>query len=465
MDLAARALRTIRKHDLFPRGARVLVALSGGPDSVALLQILQALEGQGELAIAGAAHFNHQLRGAAAEADERFCVELCATLRMPLDAGRGDVAGFARASGRSIEDAARVARYEFLGAAARRLQADVVAVGHSLDDQAETFLLRLIRGAGARGLAGIRPRAGNVVRPLLDISRDDLRAYAALHHLDFRDDESNADVAFSRNRVRLDLLPRLQHYSPRIIPILAREAALAREDEDFLERVAIAAADSIVLQRKGVSELDATGLRTLHPALASRVARRVLEAAAPGRFVGFQHIEGLLALASGPDGASLALPGVTATRRGDRIVMGEADRPAFANFFRIPLSIPGEVAHGGWAVSAEEVAQPSALQAPACRGEVAMVAAGPLRYPLAVRSRRRGDRFRPLGMGGHARKLQDFLVDRKVARAERDRLPLVVDGDDRIVWVAGQGVAEDFRITEARQGVILLKLRRLGGVG
>jgi tRNA(Ile)-lysidine synthase len=465
MDLAARALRTIRKHDLFPRGARVLVALSGGPDSVALLHILQCLQREGGLAIAGTAHFNHQLRGAAADADERFCVELAAALQLPLDVGRGDVAGFARASGRSIEDAARVARYEFLAAAARRLHAEVVAVGHSLDDQAETFLLRLIRGAGARGLAGIRPRAGIVVRPLLDISRADLRAYAACHRLDFRDDESNADVAFSRNRVRLDLIPRLQRYSPRIVPILAREAGLARDDEDYLERAAIAAAAAVVLRSGRGTELEIAGLQALHPAVSSRVVRRAIESAAPGRFIGCQHIEALLALAGAPEGPSLALPGVTAARRGGRIVLGGADRAPLSNSFRIPLSIPGEVAHDGWSVSAEMVARPSELEAPRGRGAVAVVAADPLRFPLAVRNRRQGDRFRPLGMGGHARKLQDFLVDRKVARADRDELPLVVDRDDRIVWVAGHGVAEDFRITGPRQGVILLKLRRLGGVG
>jgi tRNA(Ile)-lysidine synthase len=465
MELAARALRTVRKHEMFPRGARVFVAVSGGPDSVALLHILRTLERQGELIVAGIGHFNHQLRGADADADERFCRDLAAGEGVPIVVGRAVVAELAREQRRSIEDAARSARYEFLDAAAEQLRADVIAVGHSLDDQAETFLLRLIRGAGARGLAGIRPRTLKVVRPLLEIGRDDLRAYAEQHGLAFREDASNADVRIPRNRVRLELIPLLQEYSPAISSILAREAALAREDEEYLQRIAIDLAGLIVLDREKGTEFDTAALRALPPALSSRVARLALEARAAGRFIGFQHIDGLLELAEAPDGASATLPGQVATRRGDRIVLGSAAEVPFSNSFRFPLSIPGEVALAGWSVSAERVEDASGIEPPPARGRTAVVAADPLLCPLAVRTRRRGDRFNPLGMGGRGRKLQDFFVDRKVERAERDHLPLVVDRDDKIVWVVGQSVAEEFRITQPRRGVILLKARRLGGVG
>jgi len=451
---------------MLPRGARVLVALSGGPDSVALLHILRTLEARGELVVAGAAHFNHQLRGAEADADESFCRDLAAGTGIPFLAGRADVAARARESGRSLEDAARQARYEFLNEAADSAGADAIAVGHSLDDQAETFLLRLIRGAGPAGLAGIRPRAGRVVRPLLDISRPELRQYAAEHGLGFRDDSSNADVRIPRNRVRLELLPLLSQFSPAIAATLAREAALAREDEEFLDRLAIESAASIVLVESGNVTVDVAGLTALPPALASRVTQKAVAAAAPGRFIGFQHIDDLLELArSGAEGAAAALPGVTAVRRGSRIVFGiVSDRP-FSNSFRFPLSIPGEVAVPGWALSAARIEEPEEVTPPPARGNTAVVAAAPLRGPLAVRSRRPGDVFRPLGMHGRGRKLQDFLVDRKIARADRDSLPLVVDQDDRIVWVVGQSVAEDFRVTGPKQGVILLKARRLGGVG
>ena len=450
---------------MLPPGGRVLVALSGGPDSVALLHVLQTLERRGHLVVAGAAHFNHQLRGSEADADELFCRELAASLRLPILVGRGDVRRMASESGRSLEDAARTARYSFLNGAAASLDAVAVAVGHSLEDQAETFLLRLIRGAGPAGLAGVRPRAGIVIRPLLEVPRADLRAYAAEHGLTFREDSSNADVGIPRNRVRVELLPHLQQFSPAIAATLARQAALARVDDEFLEAAAIEWVRSIVLQLEdnGVA-LDALALAALHPALASRVARTALQAAAPGRFIGFQHVDDLLDLTRRADGSAVALPGLVATRKGPRIVMGSAPAAPFANSFSVPLSIPGEVEAAGWNVSADcPTGEP--LQPLVARGHAVVVAAGPLRHPLAVRSRRPGDRFKPIGMGGRGRKLQDFLVDRKIARADRDALPLVVDRDDRIIWVVGQSVAEDFRVTAPEKGVILLKARRLGGVG
>jgi tRNA(Ile)-lysidine synthase len=449
---------------MLPPGGRVLVALSGGPDSVALLHVLQTLERRGHLIVAGAAHFNHQLRGAEADADEVFCRELAASVRVPIIVGRGDVRRMAAESGRSIEDAARTARYSFLNGAAASFAAAAIAVGHSLEDQAETFLLRLIRGAGPAGLSGVRPRAGIVIRPLLEISRADLRAYAAEHGLAFREDSSNADVGIPRNRVRLELLPHLQQFSPAIAETLARQAAVARADDEFLEAAAIESAPLIVLQEDNGVALDAAALAALHPALASRVARTALQAAAPGRFIGFQHVDDLLDLTRRGDGSAVALPGLVATRRGARIELGGAPAVPFANSFSVPLSIPGEVEAAGWNVSAD-CPKSGTLQPLVARGHSVVVAAEPLRYPLAVRSRRPGDRFKPIGMGGRGRKLQDFLVDRKIARADRDALPLVVDREDRIVWVVGQSVAEDFRVTAPEKAVILLKARRLGGVG
>jgi tRNA(Ile)-lysidine synthase len=467
MDLASRVLRTMRTHLMVPRGGRALVALSGGPDSVALLHVLRELETLGELVVAGAAHFNHRLRGAAADADERFCRDLAADLGVALERGSGDVRALARTQHRSVEDAARTARYAFLEAAADRLSADAIAVGHSLDDQAETFLLRLIRGAGPRGLGGIRPKAGRVIRPFLEIPREDVRGYAAERQLIFREDETNADVGIPRNRVRHQLLPFLREFSPAVAEVLAREAEIAREDEDFLGRAAIDLASTIVLITKRGIEVEIEGVRGLHPALASRVVREALNRAAPGQFFGRDHIRAVLALANAADSSAVNVPGLTARREGGRLIVFSGASPeAFSNSFRVPLSIPGEVALPGWTVSAQPLAAvdrpASALRA---RERTVAVAANVLKLPLAVRSRRPGDRFRPLGMGGRGRKLQDFLVDRKVSRTERDTLPLVVDSDDKIVWVVGQSVAEDFRVTGPSQGVILLKARRLGGEG
>jgi len=472
VNLSQRVARTIRRHALLARGGRALVALSGGPDSVALVHLLLELQAEGELSVAGLAHFNHQLRGAAADEDEAFCRAMASALGLPIEVGRADVRAAARDARRSLEDVARELRYAFFEQAADRVAADAIAVGHTLDDQAETFLLRLVRGSGARGLAGILPRAGRVIRPLIDISRADLRQYAADRALAFRTDASNADLSIPRNRVRHELIPYLEReFSPGISRVLAREAATARDDENRLQQEAIEFSGSIVLRVTGGKiEVDASALRSLHPALATRVARHALSMLAPGRFIGFDLVHRLLQLADAAEGEAVDLPGQRAVRSGHVIVLGPPPPrgrvSGLENSFWFPLSIPSEVTldNQGWAVSAEWVDSLGPAGPGPARAAEVVVAADPLTLPLAIRSRRRGDRFRPLGLR-HRKKLQDFLVDRKIPREIRDSLPLVVDGEDRIVWVVGESVAEDFRVTEPSRGVIFLKARRLGGLG
>jgi len=482
-SLATRALETVGRHALLRDGRRVLVALSGGADSVALLLILRELERAGAVVVAGAAHLNHLLRGADADADEAFCAALAARLGVPFLAGRVDVAALARAAKRSLEDAARTARYAFLERAADTLDADAIAVAHTKDDQAETFLLRLLRGAGARGLAAIHPRAGRVIRPLIDLERAALREYLAAAGQAFREDATNADVSIPRNRVRHQLIPLLEsRFSPGVVDVLAREAALARDDEDFLQGEAIKLADRIVLTGRtpGPADihLDIAGLLRAPRALASRVVLGALQRQAGSRPIHFDHVERVFALAAAGSGGAVSLPGQDAVTTGGVIVLrpagpksrGSPKREGGGNSFAFSLSIPGEVALDPQklTVTAEQMPGTDAAQARpmkwAARGAEVGVAAGALRLPLAVRSRRPGDRFRPLGAPG-ARKLQDFFVDRKVPRGERDTVPLVVDASDRIVWVVGQTVAEDFRVTDPSRGVILLKVRHLGGPG
>jgi len=470
MSLSRSVLDTIQRHALLRRNARVLVALSGGSDSVALLRLLRELEQAGELTVVGVAHLNHALRPDAGR-DEQFCRALADELGVAYRSEIIDVRARAAASGISIEDAGRRARYEFFDRVADELNADAIATGHTKDDQAETFLLRLLRGAGPRGLAGIHPRVGRVIRPLLDTSRDELRAYLASLDQAFCDDVTNDDVSIPRNRVRHELLPLLrERFSPSIKDVLAREAFIARQDEDRLEQEAIDLASSIVLrgETRDTVELDRSALIALHPAIAVRVARLALQQVAPARFVGFDHIERLLEFARQPDErGTLSLPGQHVMRRGQTLVLSKARFKPFSNSFQVLLSIPGEVTFGHWAVSAarcRKADQAGELDWEHRRWE-AVLDAEKVSPVLTVRARRPGDRFKPLGMGGREKKLQDLLVDRKIERERRDSLPLVVDEMDRILWVVGEAVSEDFRVTEPSRAVIFLKARRLGGQG
>jgi tRNA(Ile)-lysidine synthase len=479
MELIDRVRRTIATHDLARPETRVVVALSGGSDSVALAHLVRGLDAAGVLRAAGAAHFNHQLR-ASADRDERLSADIARTFGWPFAADRADVAAIARGEKRSIEDAARTARHAFFEWARVELGADVVALGHTRDDQAETFLLRLLRGAGSRGLAAMHPRNGAIIRPLLDCRRAELRAYLAERGAEYVEDESNADVRIPRNRVRAELIPLLQdRFNPSIVDVLADQAELARGEWSWMEDAAnqIAArassgspAPGELVEAVEKAELDRAALLAAPLALRRLVLWRAMTAAAGGRPVAFDHVQDALALLeSGTAGAGIDAPGHRLDLVGSRIVLSSSAAGAVgratkaeANFFRYPLSIPGEVrlAEAGCLISAES--GPAGLEPPAGRNPaVAIVRSDVCRGPLAVRNRRPGDRFHPVGLGGRQKKLQDFFVDRKVARASRDAVPLVVDDSDRIVWVAGYGIDAEFRVTDSTQAVLILRLKQV----
>ena len=372
-----------------------------------------------------------------------------------------DVAALARKERRSIEDAARLARYAFLEDAAR----DVSARGdrHRAYGRRSGRNLAAADSAriGTRGLGAIRPRIGRVIRPLLDVRRDELRRYLADRHEGFREDASNADVAILRNRIRHELLPLIEsRFSSGITDVLGREAVLAQQDEDFLRREAIEKAREIVLINDGAFEerlqIDIPALRSVHPALASRVAHDVLSRLAGSRPISFDHVVGCWIWQPRAETARFSacpasMPSVRAGRsccgRGPwRVTSSRTLSP-----FRCLFQERWRSAPHGWAIRAEVGSEALAAGGNlAARGAEVVVAAGALTLPLEVRNRRPGDRFRPIGAPG-TRKLQDFLVDRKVPRLNRDTLPLVVDGQDRIVWVVGQAVAEGFRVPTPRK--------------
>jgi tRNA(Ile)-lysidine synthase len=462
--LLQRVRQFVGQHALVQPDSRVVAAVSGGSDSVALTHLLRELEASGDLRLAGIAHFNHQLRDRA-DHEEAFVAALAQRLTIPFLAGRGDVRARARRDRRSLESAARDARYEFFESARRHFRADVVALGHTRNDQAETFLLRLLRGAGPRGLAAMHPRNGAIVRPLLDCGRTELRSFLDRRRIEYVEDETNADVSIARNRVRSELLPLLaDRFNPAIVEVLAREAELAREIWSWLE-----SAEGephglrIPASRRGALELDVAHLQQMPPPLRRLVLWRAMNEAAGGKPVSFSHVDAAVRLLSVAKGRADA-PGHRVERRGSRLVL--TDRPADhpTGGFHYPLTIPGEIQlrEAGCAVSAELALRPRTLLAAerSGRGPLAVVRMDVCSGPLAVRNRRPGDLFRPPGLGGR-KKLQDYFVDRKIDVAVRDRVPIVVDGTDRIVWVAGYGIDEAFRVTAASQSVLLLRLRQV----
>lgn len=481
--LAAHVLRSVRAHRTLARGDRVVVAVSGGADSLALLHLLVELSAPLDVTVAGLVHLHHGLRGADADADAALCQDHAARLALPLHLESADVGTLARRARRSVEWAGREARYECFARALDALGGTRLATGHTLDDQAETVLLRLARGAGLAAIAGIRRTRGQIVRPLLDVRHADLVRYLSDRGLPWREDASNADCAIARNRVRHRVIPVLAaELSPCAVEALGRAADIAAHDAELLEHLADTVEPDVLERGTGTVAIRRDALCRQPPAIRRRLVRRAL-ARVSRAAIRAVHVERVLALAGcGGDtpasdpapmrqGARAALPGVTVVGDADRVVVsarspvrGVAPPAQFADEVR-HLPVPGVLSLvAGVDVLAEErpfdTLDPGLLSV---RGSTtAVVDAALVGAPLGVRFRRPGDRLRPLGMMGR-RKLQDVFVDRKVPRAARDRVPLVVDHRDRIVWVAGHVVSEDFRVSPVTTRVLLLKVQPSGG--
>lgn len=459
------------RHLFTPRD-RILVAVSGGPDSVALLALLAELAPAWALELA-ACHVHHGLRGREADEDADFVAALCESLEIPIRIEQLARAGSPwRRAGQSLQEWARAARYAALRRVADDLNMVKIALGHTADDQAETVLLWMLRGAGLTGLAGIPPaREGCIIRPLLGFRRRDLIQYVKGRGLTYRTDSSNATSVYLRNRIRREVLPVLRAINPAIVETLCRQAELLREDEQWMSERTADCLARLLKEEDGRITVRGEDFRALPLALRRRAVRELLRQLSPtGHWPTFRTVSAVLRLMTqAQSGSRLILSGLHVLREYDTILFARTDPQddrshddavrLAARPDGVPLDVPATVK---WPLTDQAIRVRWGERGPAgARGRSRRTAAfdaDRFTPDLRLRSWRPGDVFQPAGMKGHRKKLQDYFSDLKVPRAERHRIPLLV-APEGILWIVGYRQDERFCATAGTGRVLIADVR------
>ena len=469
LPLEQRVLSFIQEHRLVKRRQMLLVAVSGGQDSVCLLHVLCNLQSVLGIKL-HAAHLDHQLRGKESTGDARYVATLAKKLGIPFTIEKRDVRAYQKDHGVSLEEAAREVRYDFLAEVAATIGADRVAVGHTRDDHVETIVLHLVRGTGTRGLRGLEPvtlrqspeRELTIVRPLLEVHRDETAAYCTEYDLRPRQDATNLSLTPLRNRIRLELLPLLKNYNPQVIAALQRTSQIAGDDIAHLEnearhlyqKIASAQGNTIILDRKALLKLSTSMQRYL--------LRLAIENAAGNlKDIEARHIEEILRALHKPAGKQISLPyGLVFAIDYDRYLLG-IDASALSPFPALDgeymIKIPGKTVVSGWQIRAT-ILKPDKLTGKDDNYK-AYFDYNWAGNQLIVRSRQRGDRFQPLGMQ-ETKKISQFMLDARIPRDWRDNIPIVTSGDS-VLWVAGYRIDERVKVTDKTKQVLRLEFTRI----
>jgi tRNA(Ile)-lysidine synthase len=451
-------LATIKKHSMLYSGDGILVGLSGGPDSVCLLYTLNQLKPMFSLRL-NALYIDHRMRPSETEEEISFCARLCRELAVPFTSKSVDVKGHAKEHGMNVQEAARNLRYRLLEEHAHECDAVRIALGHTADDQAETVLMRLLRGSGPTGLGGMPPCRGTVIRPLIETTREQIEKFLKEEEASFVIDSSNAKKDYFRNSIRLGLLPEIKRVNPDIVNTLTRMAEIFRDEERYFDILVTKSLMKMISRKKeNKVELFLSPLEAMDKVIMRRVLRRIIDETRGLREISFSHIEAIMDLIrNGQSGARIYLPGGIRIIKDYSTLIMTSEPPLV--LAASTLSVPGEthLKEAGMLVKAGILDRSGDLLEGTARDTV-FLDADRLSFPLIVRHREKGDFFYPAGFGKR-KKLQDFFVDEKVPRDERDRTPLLVSGEE-IACVLGLRCDERFKVGEETKKVLKLELKK-----
>ena len=448
--------KTIRRFNLFKRGDKILIACSGGADSVCLLHVLLELRKDWELELA-VGHFNHKIRQDSDE-DEKFVEKIARKYSLPFYSASQDVILYAEKRGVNLEEAGRELRYHFLRKISDKAGSARIATAHTMNDQAETVLMRILRGSGSLGLAGIFPVVdGIIIRPLLRVERKEVECFLSRKKIDYRVDKSNFDPVFLRNRIRMELLPYLlKNYEPGLVSSLGRTAEIISEENAELEKMAYKKAQAMIRTEDADISLDLVRLEKLPLALKRRVVRIFIRRLRGDiRDISFADVEAVLQLGSGKE-FHLEKSLVLKNEKGKLISRGEL-LPALDYKHKWEGKQSLNIKEADLRFEARKFKkaemQKLAFDDKAC----VFLDWNKLAFPLIIRSRCPGDRYLPLGAPGR-KKLKEAFREKGIPSQKRDRCPVFLSGG-KIVWVLGLPVSERFKVTENTTDILSITLK------
>ena len=442
-DFTGSIIKTINKHSMLKGGETVLVGLSGGPDSVCLLTVLHRIKDDFHLTIR-AVYVDHNLRPGETPSEIAFCRDICGKMNVDFRVKSVDVKGYVKTYKLNKQEAARELRYKAFYEAAQETSADKIALAHNADDQAETVFMRLVRGTGPSGLTGIPAKRGALIRPLIEIERGEIEDFLESEHIRSIIDSSNLQTDYFRNRFRLMIMPELKKMNPGLIQSVNRTVSILQEEERYLGIIVTKTLMKMISRKTEKRiELFLSPMEAMDIVILRRVLRRAVNETEGLKGIGFIHIDDIIRLIKdGKSGDRLYLPkGIRAIKDYSLVVITSEAPRQIASY---ELQVPGEVAIVGAGVVIKAFYEEEAGDFGDGKTTVVLDAAD-MHVPLKIRPRKPGDWFYPYGFGKR-KKLQDFFVDEKVARDERDSIPLVLSGDD-IVWVAGYRADNRFRVS------------------